>query len=81
MSASWRSKVTECFLPGDFLFAAHPSQEERAFILLATLRREIVGWREVHDAFRTHLAAYAPAVCIDEQLERIEERYRPWLLG
>jgi hypothetical protein len=81
MAQEWHSSVAGCFGETDLSFAAHPRDEDRAFELLKLLRESNVGWRVTQTEFRTFLTAKrAVQDHIERQLEKVEARYKPWLL-
>ena len=75
----WKDRISGCFGQTDRAFAVHPSDEERAFELLAILRSNHVGWKE----FEAELVKYLNTTTklhTDTQVERVKKFYRPWLL-
>ena len=79
--SDWEERVPGCFGNTDLIFAGHPLDENRAFDLLATLREGNVGWSEAKSAFRDHLEREGASTDhISNQISKIENRYRPWLL-
>jgi hypothetical protein len=81
MVREWQSSVAGCFGETDLSFAAHPRDEDRAFELLKVLHEGKVGWRATKTEFRTFLSAKGAAQDhIERQLEKVEARFKPWLL-
>lgn len=81
MHTEWQNSIPSCFGESDLSFAAHPSDENRAFDLLKKLREINVGWQETRKAFDMFLSSKGAAPDhITTQLKKVEERYRLWLL-
>lgn len=77
----WDNFISGCFGETDLSFAAHPRDEDRAFELLKLLRESNVGWRLTQTGFRKFLTAKGAAQDhIERQLEKVEARFKPWLL-
>ena len=77
---AWRGDLAACFDNLDRLFVSHAMDEDRAFALLARLRAEGVGWRELDSAVRDLLTEDGCTVQhIELQMRHVEPRFRPWL--
>ena len=75
----WREMINGCFGLADRQFAGHPSDEERAFDLLAELRKKHIGWQEFEFDLRQQLGSM-PKLNADAEVKRVSTYFRPWML-
>ncbi len=79
MTKKWENLIHQCFGLEDRQFAGHPSDEKTAFELLAQLRAANVGWSRLERELRRQLDSM-PKLDTDEQVQRVRDFFRPWLL-
>lgn len=81
MSDDWKKKISGCFGEKDLIFAGHPSDENSAFELLKSLRKDAIGWAETKEAINQWLASQnANAAHTSRQLAKAGEHFKPWIL-
>ena len=74
----WKDMISGCFGISDKKFAAHPLDEERAFELLKTLRKESVSWTEFSKTLADYLDDVNKSHMI-EQVHKVKQYFYPWL--
>lgn len=78
---TWDKELPGCFGIADLIFALDPSDEDRAFQWLTSLRDRTIGWGKARQQIIDFLTSKkARAEHIAEQVERAELRMQPWLL-
>lgn len=78
---NWQDRIAGCFGQTDKIFAGHPSDEDRAFELLKTLRAQNVGWAEVAREIGNYLRSErCNEQHIETQLKSVSRFFKPWLL-
>jgi hypothetical protein len=78
---SWQDDIGGGFAYQTAPFAVHPNDSDRAFALIAELRKTDVTWSEVETVTRRYLngQGVSDEGFITEQLSRVEAHFRPWL--
>ncbi|WP_436399592.1 hypothetical protein [Roseobacter sp. S98] len=77
---TWQEQIPGCFAGMTAPFAMHPKDEKRARAMMDTMQEHGVSWSEAEAAIRDYLTAQS--VTQDEmrkQMQRVEERLKPWL--
>lgn len=78
---NWTDNIAGCFGQTDLVFAGHANDEARAFDLLSYLRQNGVGWAKTQAEFEAYLINRgASAMHRQNQLDKLEAHYRPWLV-
>lgn len=73
----WKKQIAGCFSLNQ-IFAGHPMDENRAFDLLARLRKEMPPWKDVIAAFEEHLKGCEPAH-IEQQIKDVSRHFEAWM--
>ncbi len=78
---AWDQQIVGCFGDKDKIFAAHPSDESRAFEWLRSLRARTIGWEAVNAQIDEYLQAEGCSPDhIAAEIKEAEQKFRPWLL-
>jgi hypothetical protein len=79
---AYDEELPGCFGSADLILAGHPDDEQRAFAWLIKLRKCGAVWPEVKAQIEEYLLQMgADRDHIEEQLDRADELFRPWLWG
>lgn len=78
--SDWRRHIGGGFANDTAPFAAHPDDEERAFMLLKMLRNNGVEWSEAESEFTRYLINKSDSSeFIKQQMGYVREKFKPWL--
>ena len=81
MATDWDDELPGCFGTVDLKFARHPSDEERAFAWLGSLRGRGIGWSKTEaqlEAFLKNKGARGNH--IEEEIAYAHRKLSPWLI-
>lgn len=77
---TWQEQIPGCFAGMTAPFAQHPKDEQRALELLKAMQEKGVTWAEAEAAIRAYLTGQnVTAAELSKQMQRVEDRLRPWL--